>query len=281
MAAALALKTRPLMANFGVEILDVDIVRAGGETVAEVVRTFHRHGAILLRGQKLTQVDQIAFTKAFGEPAPNTRLEYVDPDHPEIYVISNKVVNGRKIGDYASGIGWHTDFSYGEKPAMCTMLYALETPPEGSDTLLADLCAAWNALAPEKQKAIDGLVIHHSYAALAEMRGHALTEYQKATLPDVYHPLVRRHPSDGRKALWVSTGTVRGIVGMPNPQGLALIRELVDFATQERFVYRHKWRVGDILVWDNRCTLHTGTEFDTTRYTRQVHRTWVVGERPV
>src|ERR1051325_4563161 len=180
MATALRLRTRPLMPNFGVEILDVDIARADRETAAEVVRTFHRHGAIVLRGQKLTQPDQIAFTRMFGEPEGNTRKEYTDPDYPEIYVISNKVVNGRLIGDYASGIGWHTDFSYGEKPAMCTMLYSLEAPPEGSDTLLADLCAAWNALPPERQKAIDGLVIHHSYAALAKMRGIVMTAEQKA-----------------------------------------------------------------------------------------------------
>ncbi len=280
MASQGGLRTRPLMPNFGVEILDVDIARADGDTIAEVLKTFQRHGAILLRKQKLTQADQIAFTRVFGEPEGNTRMQYVDPDYPEIYVISNKVVNGRLIGDYASGIGWHTDFSYGETPALCTMLYALETPAEGSDTLLADLCAAWNALPPERQKAVEGLVIHHSYEALAQMRNIELTPEQKAALPDVFHPLVRTHPADGRKALWVSTGTVKGIVGMPNPEGLELIEELVEFATQEQFIYRHKWQVGDLLVWDNRVTLHTGTDFDTSKYVRHVHRTWVKGERP-
>jgi taurine dioxygenase len=100
------------------------------------------------------------------------------------------------------------------------------------------------------------------------------------TIPDVVHPLVRSHPADGRKALWVSTGTTRGIVGMPNPQGLELLEELVTFVTQDRFVFRHKWQVGDVLIWDNRCTLHTGTKFDTTKYTRHVHRTWMKGDRP-
>ncbi|MCW5770718.1 MAG: TauD/TfdA family dioxygenase [Rhodospirillaceae bacterium] len=280
MATTTRLQTRPLMPNFGVEIMGVDIAHADEETINEVLRTFHRHGAILLRNQKLTQADQLAFTKRFGEPEGNTRLEYTDPDFPEVYVISNKIVNGRLIGDYASGIGWHTDFSYGEKPALCTMLYSLEAPPEGSDTLLADLCAAWNALPPEKQKQVEGMIIHHSYEALAKMRGIEMTPAQKAALPDVFHPLVRRHPADGRKALWVSTGTVKGIVGIPNPEGLDLIDELVEFATQERFVYRHKWKAGDLLVWDNRCTLHTGTEFDTKKYVRHVHRTWVKGERP-
>ncbi len=166
---------------------------------------------------------------------------------------------------------------------MCTMLYAVEVPAEGSDTLLADCVAAWNALPPERQAQLDGLKIHHSYQHFVENREFGrmiLTEAQKAALPDVHHPLVRTHPSDGRKALWPSTGTSKGIVGMENPEGLDLIDELVDFATQDRFVYRHKWRVGDVLVWDNRCTLHTGTLYDDTRYDRVMHRLWAKGDRP-
>jgi taurine dioxygenase len=98
--------------------------------------------------------------------------------------------------------------------------------------------------------------------------------------PDVLHPLIRRHPSDGRKALWPSTGTVKAIVGMPVEQSLALIDELIAFQTQDQFVYRHKWKAGDVLMWDNRCTLHTGTLYDDQRYTREMHRLWVRGDRP-
>ena len=163
---------------------------------------------------------------------------------------------------------------------MCTMLYALEVPAEGSDTLIADQCAAFESLPAERQRALDGLMVHHSFTALREMRKIPTTDADRARYPDVFHPLVRRHPRDGRKALWVSTGTVKGIVGMPNPQGLDLIGELVDLITQERFIYRHKWRVGDVLVWDNRCTLHRGTPFDTSKYVRYVRRTWVRGEVP-
>jgi taurine dioxygenase len=98
--------------------------------------------------------------------------------------------------------------------------------------------------------------------------------------PDVIHPLIRTHPADGRKALWVSTGTVDEVIGLPGPEGLALIDELVAWVTQEQFVYRHKWRVGDVLMWDNRCTLHTGTLYDDTKYDRLMHRLWVKGDRP-
>ena len=272
----------PLTPGFGVEIEGVDLARAGRAELREVVAAFHRHGAIVVRGQKLSPTQQLAFTREFGEPEGNARKEFCHPDYPEIYVISNKVVDGRKIGDVEAGYGWHTDFSYGERPAMCTMLYAMEVPGEGSDTLLADLCAAWNALPEERQRAVDGKVIHHSYSHFMRTYRHvALTPEQEAALPDVFHPVVRRHPADGRKALWVSTGTVKGIVGMPNPDGLDLIEGLVAFATQDRFVYRHKWQVGDVLVWDNRCTLHTGTPFDTGKYIRHVHRTWVKGDVPV
>ena len=145
------LETRPLMPAFGVEVLDVDIASADRETLSEVATLLFRHGAVVLRGQSLDQAAQIAFTKVFGVPAGNDYPEWCDPEYPEIYVISNKVVNGRKIGDPAAGLNWHTDMNYHRNPALCTMLYALEVPKEGSDTLLADVCAAWNALPAERQ----------------------------------------------------------------------------------------------------------------------------------
>jgi taurine dioxygenase len=272
--------TKPLKAGFGVEILDVDIATASDRTLSEVVATFQHHGAIVLRNQRLTPEVQLAFTRLFGEPEENARKEYCDPDYPQVYVLSNKVVNGRPIGDSDAGYGWHTDNSYSKLPALCTILHAIEVPPEGSDTQLSDLCAAWDALPASRQQELDGLVIHHSYAALAEKRKFDLTDELRRNYPDVYHPLVRRHAADGRKALWVSTGTVRGVVGMANPRGVDLIDELVAFATQDRFIYSHKWAVGDVLVWDNRCTLHRATPYDKTKYSRLVHRTWVRGEAP-
>jgi taurine dioxygenase len=275
-----ACRTKPLKDGFGVEILNVDIAEADSKTLSDVVATFNHHGAIVLRDQKLTPKAQLEFTRLFGIPEENARKEFCDPDYPPVYILSNKVVDGRPIGDADAGYGWHTDNSYSKRPALCTSLYAIEVPPEGSDTQLSDLCAAWDALPAARQREIDGLSVHHSYAALAEKRNIPLTEELKRNYPDVHHPLVRRHAVDGRKALWVSTGTVRGVVGMPNPQGIDLTGELVAFATQERFIYSHKWAAGDVLVWDNRCTLHRATPYDKTKYTRLVHRTWVRGEAP-
>jgi taurine dioxygenase len=164
------------------------------------------------------------------------------------------------------------------------MLYAVEVPPVGSDTLLADLCQVWNALSAERQAELDGKIVHHSWRHFMATREFNRMENPSEELmrdnPDVFHPLVRTHPSDGRKALFVSTGTVKGVVDMPNPEGLELMDELIEFATQDEFVFRHKWRAGDVLMWDNRCTLHTGTLYDDTKYYRVMHRLWVKGDKP-
>ena len=283
MDAALALRLRELKPGFGAEILDLDLATAPPEAADQVVQAFHQHGAVVLRDQTLRPEDLLAFVARFGQPEGHTLQDFTLPGFPNIYVLSNREVGGKPIGAHNDGVGWHTDYSYKAEPVMCTMLYALEVPPEGSDTLLADLCAAWDALPPGRQDELDGLVLHHSYRHFMENREWGrmtLSDEIRAANPDVFHPLVRTHPADGRKALWVSTGTVTEIVGMPNPQGLELIDELVEFATQDQFVYRHKWRVGDVLVWDNRCTLHTGTLYDDTRYFRLMHRLWAKGDQP-
>jgi taurine dioxygenase len=272
------------MPGFGAEILDVDVQRADDATLDAVVDTFHRHGAIVLRGQTMNPSQLTEFVARFGEPEEHTLKEFTVPGFPKVYRLSNRVVDGKPIGAHNDGIGWHTDYSYKPEPVMATMLYAVEVPAEGSDTLLADCVAAWNALSAERQAELDGLVVHHSYQYFMRTREYGareLSEELKAANPDVYHPLVRTHPADGRKALWPSTGTVIEVVGKPNPEGLDLVQELVDFiTTQDRFIYRHKWQVGDLLMWDNRCTLHTGTLFDDTKYIREMHRLWVRGDRP-
>jgi taurine dioxygenase len=271
------IRTRPLKPGFGAEILDVDIRTADKETLDAVVEAFHKHGAILLRGQSLGPAEVTDFVSCFGEPEDHTIPEYTVPGFPKVFRLSSR------LGSHNDGVGWHTDYSYKPVPVMATILHALEVPAEGADTLLADCVAAFNALSPERQAELDGKVLHHSYQYFMQTRQYGarvLTDEQKRDNPDVFHPLIRTHPADGRKALWPSTGTVIEVVGMPNPEGLNLVEELIEFATQEQFVYRHKWRVGDVLVWDNRCTLHTGTLFDDTKYVRDMYRLWVRGQKP-
>ena len=283
MSTLAKIRTRPLKDGFGAEILDVDIRYADAETLAGVVDAFHRHGAILLRDQQLSPAELTAHMARFGEPEDHTLQEYTVEGFPKVYRLSNRIVDGKPIGAHNDGVGWHTDYSYKAEPVMATMLFAVEVPPEGADTLIADCVAAWNALPTERQAQLEGKVLHHSYQHFMSNREYGareLSDQLKAENPDVYHPLIRTHPADGRKALWPSTGTVIEVMGLPNPEGLDLVQDLVDFATRDEFVYRHKWRVGDLLMWDNRCTLHTGTLFDDTRYIREMHRLWVRGDRP-
>jgi len=277
------LETRELRPGFGVEIMHLDVAKVNTETRQAVVDAFDLHGAVLLRGQKMNPDDLIQFLSAFGELEGHTQTQFTLPGFPSIYILSNREENGRPIGAHNDGIGWHTDYSYKDKPVKCTMLYAIEVPAEGSDTLLADGCAAYEALEPARKEQLNDLVLHHSYKYFMDTRKYGrkkLSKEMEKDNPDVLHPLIRVHPADGRRALWVSTGTVKEIVGMSNPEGLELIDELVEFMTQDQFVYRHKWQVGDLLVWDNRCTLHTGTLYDDTKYIRTMHRMWSKGDRP-
>ena len=278
-----AMEIQELKPGFGAEISGVDLRKSTPTDRRAIVDVFQKHGAILLRNQKLTPEEIETFVSAFGPLEDHTLKEFTLPGHPKIYILSNRTENGVPIGAHNDGVGWHTDYSYKAEPVMCTILYAVEVPPEGSDTLLADGCAAWNALTPEKQAHLSDLKLHHSYQHFMATRQYGareLPEEIKRANPDVVHPLVRTHPANGRKALWPSTGTVIEVVGMPNPDGLELVDELVEFMTQEQFVYRHKWKVGDVLMWDNRCTLHTGTLYDDTKYFRTMYRMWVSGDRP-
>ena len=276
------LHTTELKPGFGAEIHGVDLAAAGESERRAVVAEFHRAGAVVLRGQHLTPDQFTAFGRAFGELEGHTLQDFTLPGFPHIYVLSNRIENGRPVGAHNDGIGWHTDYGYKAEPVMCTMLYAITVPPEGSDTLLADQCAAYAALSDDMRARIDPLRMIHSYEYLMTSRDynrHELTPEIKAANPDVIHPLIRTHPADGRKALWISGGT-RGFVGWDQEESFRLIDELTAFVTQDRFVYRHKWQGGDVLVWDNRCTLHTGTLFDDTKYVREMHRMWVKGDRP-
>ena len=280
------LRTTPLRAdtNFGAEIHDVDLRTAERETLQAVVDQFHSSGAILLRGQDMRPQDLIDFASLFGEPEDHTNVKFRMPGYDKIYLLTNKLVDGEPLNSHRDGVGWHTDYSYKEKPVMSTMLYGVQTPPEGADTLLADVVAAYDALPPDRQEALQALRLHHSWVHFMQTRPFnrmEITDKLRAENPDVVHPLIRTHPADGRKALWVSTGTVKAVIGQQDPSDLSILDELVDFATQDRFVYRHKWRVGDVLVWDNRCTLHTGTLYDDTKYDRLMHRLWAKGDKPI
>lgn len=276
------IEVTPFDDGFGAEIQDIDVRRLDDEGFRKVEAAFNRFGILLIRDQTLGPEALHAFVARFGDLESHTLQQYTLPGDPKIYVLANIKENGRDIGAHNEGIGWHTDLSYKERPVMATALYGLICPPEGADTLIANMMAAYDALPEARRLQLAGLKIHHSYHRWMASRDDRapLTPEQKAMTPDVHHPLVRTHPVTGRKVLFLGTGTVMGIDGMAEAEGKALVDELVAYATRDQFVHRHRWRVGDFLMWDNRSTMHTGTLFDDTRYVRKVYRMMVKGDAP-
>lgn len=201
---------------------------------------------------------------------------------PEVYVVSNMVKDGKPVGLRRAGWGWHTDGEDKETPNMGSMLYALIVPPEGGDTAFANMYKAYDALPEATRARIEGrrarfsrLEMHH----INYPHSPALTEAEKRGRPDVWHPLVRIHPETGRNSLYIGRWAVE-IEGMPLAEGKALIKELCEFAVQPPFVYRHRWRVGDVVLWDNRCGQHCALPFDDDKYDRHMLRTTLEGDVP-
>jgi alpha-ketoglutarate-dependent 2,4-dichlorophenoxyacetate dioxygenase len=225
---------------------------------------------------------QLAFSQLFGplEVNPNyagakMRLR------PDIADISNLDAEGRVLarGDRRNlfNLGnqlWHTDSSFKRIPAKCSLLSARELPPSGGETEFADLRAAWDALPQSRKRELDGLVVEHSIFRSRSQIGFAdFNDEIFKQLPPVPQALVRHHPASGRTSLYLASHASH-IIGRPVEEGRTLIEELIAFATQPQFVYQHRWTVGDLVVWDNRCTMHRGRPYDDTQR-RVLHRTTV------
>jgi taurine dioxygenase len=278
------LKTHPLSPVIGVEVRGVDLRREiDAPTFAEIRGLLNRHSLLLFRDQAIDDQQHIAFSRRFGELMIHVLKQYLTTPYPEIYVLSNVVEQGKPIGAHKEGWNWHSDLSYMAEPSLGSALYGLEVPPEGGDTRFASLHAAYDALPAAMQARIRGLKAVHSYqgyyASYFPDRA-PLTEEQKARVPDVVHPVVRTHPETGRPVLYVGQDIVKEIVGLAPAESRALLAELNAHAVSERFVYQHKWRAGDLIVWDNRATMHQATPYDDVKYRRVMHRTTIKGDRP-
>jgi taurine dioxygenase len=212
----------------------------------------------------------------------HTMPQFTPPGFPEIFIVSNVRADGKAIGAVFGGRVWHSDYYYRPKPASGSILYAREVPPDQGDTLFANMIAAYEALPEAMRRRIDGMKCLHSrnnaYSIQYPERP-PLTDVEKARSPDVIHPLVRTHPESGKKALFLGTREATDIVGMSQADGKALLEELREFALQDRFVYAHRWKVGDAVLWDNRSLLHCATPFDQ-KYRRLMYRTTVTGDAP-
>lgn len=271
----------PIGDGFGAEVSGLDLATASDAELDEIAALYRTGSVMVIRGQSLTPDQLTRFGAALGPLEDHTREQFTLPGYPTIYILSNKEVDGRRIGVHRDGMGWHTDGSYLREPLDTTVLYALETPPEGADTLLADMRAAFEALPEADRAAIEDKQVLHSFVHLIgqldPQARSVVTAEQAERAPDVVHPLVLKRP-DGSRNFYLSSGSTREILGEEPEAGRQRVRDLIAHATQERFVYRHKWEAGDVLVWNNRYTMHRATEYDDKRHERLVYRLWISGQ---
>jgi taurine dioxygenase len=269
--------------HLGGEITDLDARRIGGDISLDAVKSLlFEHQLLCFRDQDLTAQELLDFTRRFGDPDPHILQQFALPGFPDIVVLSNIVEDGRPLGNRKEGFGWHTDLTYMARPAAYTILYGLEVPPDGGDTLFASTYKAYDTLDDDEKERLRPLKGRYSYLKLYESRDNKtpLTAEQRARTPDVAHPLVRVHPETGREGMYLNLDDCIGVEGDDTVDGKALVSRLFDY-TVENFQYRHKWRVRDLLIWDNRGALHTATPYDMERHRRLIYRTSVRGEVPI
>ena len=274
----------PLTSFIGVEVKGIDLREPMSDAdFSTVHQALNQHSLLLFRGQQLNEAQHVAFSKKFGTLLVHVLKQFTKNEYPEVYVLSNVVDGGKPIGNHKEGWNWHSDLSYKAEPCLGAALYALEVPPEEGDTFFASMHAAYEALDDATKARIRSLKATHSYAnyygkAFADR--NPLTEEQKAAVPDVVHPVVRTHPETGRLALYVGEDVVKNLVGLPDDESTQLLADLNRHAISPQFSYRHKWQAGDLLVWDNRATMHKATPYDDVKYRRVMHRTTIAGDRP-
>jgi len=290
------LAVTPLHPLFVAKITAVDLSKPIDKDLhREIERVMDAYAVCVLPGQHLEDEEQIAFSRFYGplevSPGIGRSPETAPPDarirHREIFDISNLDQNGSVLGaDNARSsfmLGnqlWHTDSSFRQESASWSMLHAKVIPTAGGDTEFADTRAAYDALPDAMKRRLDGLVAEHSlWHSRAAFGGYLPTEDERKSYPAARHKVVRRHPGSGRNALYIASHASH-IMGMPIEEGQALLGELMGFATQPQFVYRHKWQVGDLVIWDNRCTMHRATPFDAADHVRELRRTTIIDTAP-
>ena len=270
-------------AALGAEIRSLDVRNLTDAEFADVHRAWLDYSALLFRGQHLSDGGLIAFSRRFGRlewaPVQETGRRFVE-GHPEIYVVSNVIENGVPIGSLGSGEAvWHTDMSYLERPPKASILYALEVPPEGGDTWFCSMYRAYESLPRALRDRISSLTLKHdgTYNSGGYVRQGVTAVDDPLTSPGVYHPIAPVHAQTGRRVLYLGRRRNAYIAGLPLAESEALLDELWSYATREDHTWRHHWQAGDLVLWDNRATMHRRDPFDPDSR-RVLHRTQIQGE---
>jgi alpha-ketoglutarate-dependent 2,4-dichlorophenoxyacetate dioxygenase len=263
----------PLHPTFAAEVRGVDASHPTAEALEAVARVMDQYGVAVLRGQAMTNEEQIAFAENFGPIEPSvTRYR---PDNAqriaqrEIVDVSNLDENDkpRPMEDRLRMLLlgnrlWHTDSSFRAVPGALSMLLSRSIPPEGGDTEFSDNRTAYETLPAALARRVEDAVAEHSLMhSRAQLGFTDFSAEERAALPPVQHPVVRQSPAHGRRALYIGSHASH-LIGLPVPEGRMILRDLLDHATQREFVYVHKWQVGDLVIWDNRCTMHRGCAYD-------------------
>ena len=264
------LDTQSLSPRLGLEVSRVDVSQPLSDAdFADIERTFFAGQVLVLRDQRLSPAQFVAFAGRFGPPEPHVIDQFHHPADPNILILSNRRKDGQPVGLADAGTYFHTDYSYLAVPARATMLYSIEVPKSGGNTLFANQYEAYDDLSDAMKKKIAPLVAIHHYGNRKEINeasriaASPLTDEQKAKMPLITHPVVRPHPVTGRKALYAVSGSSYGIVGMPEDEAVALLDELAAHATQPKYQLSYAYRVGDVVIWDNASLLHSATLTDS------------------
>lgn len=270
--------TRPLSAAIGAEILGVDLSKpVGDESFGRILDTWHKNLVILFRDQHLSEDDQVRFGERFGPPAVSHTKRFTTKN-PAVMLISNVRENGQLIGALPDGeMNFHSDQCHQERPAKASILYSLEVPSTGGNTLFANAYLAYETLPDAIKQKIEGrkALNAYDYDNAATRRGTKLRD----GIPSCWHPIVRTHPDTGRKALYVNRLMTVAVEGVPEDEGNELLNTLFDHQEQPEFIYEHVWRPHDVLLWDNRCALHARTDFSAAER-RLMRRLTILGEKP-
>ncbi len=277
---------RPLReAPFGVEALDVDI--AGGiERAAQkqLVDALYEHRVLIIRDQTLNRDEYLAFGRQWGRPIPHVLDHLRMPGYPEMMAVGNTEAKDSADSVRNGAAFWHTDQSYEAEPAMLTMLHAIEVPESGGETMIVDLKGAYDALDKETRAELEGLRAKHFYGAASGRDGEKIAapiinRDQEDQVPPVEHAIARPHPVTGRITLYGLAGTPYEVIGMDETDGLALLARLKAHALEDRFIYKHRYQVGDIAIWDTNQTLHSGVPIETATAAADSRLLWRISLR--
>ena len=277
----------PVTPDFAAEIGDVDLAQPlTPEDCAAIKAAFWQYAVLVFPAQEINSDQHVAFASQFGplEPNINSYADEIKKDR-----IDSRVSDVSNLGDdneilptasrkRQSGLAnrlWHTDSSFRHVPALTSLLYSRQVAPIGGHTQFADLRAAYDALPASMQQRLDGLIAEHSiFHSRASIGFTDYSERERAALPGAMQRMVRTIPESGRRSLYLAAHAFR-IEGMVDAEAQRLIAELMAHATQRQFIHTHRWRQNDLVMWDNRCTMHRGTEYDERRFKRDMHRATV------